>query len=64
MLGVHRPSVSMVAGLFQQAGIIQYKRGRMKILDRAKLEDSACGCYAMVRGQFERLLGVPHGWPT
>ena len=61
MLGVHRPSISVVAGLFQQAGMIQYKRGRMKILDRAQLEDSACECYAMVRGQFERLLGVPRG---
>jgi CRP-like cAMP-binding protein len=61
MLGVHRPSVSVVAGLFQQAGIIRYTRGRMKILDRARLEDSACECYAMVRSQFERLLGVPRG---
>jgi CRP-like cAMP-binding protein len=61
MLGVHRPSVSVVAGLFQQAGIIRYTRGRMKILDRGRLEDSACECYAMVRGQFERLLGVPRG---
>jgi CRP-like cAMP-binding protein len=61
MLGVHRPSVSVVAGLFQQAGMIQYTRGHMKILDRAKLEESACECYAVVRGQFERLLGVPRG---
>jgi CRP-like cAMP-binding protein len=61
MLGVHRPSVSVVAGLYQQAGIIRYTRGRMKILDRARLEDSACECYGMVRGQFERLLGVPRG---
>jgi CRP-like cAMP-binding protein len=61
MLGVHRPSISVVAGLFQQAGIIQYTRGHMKILDRARLEESACECYAMVRGQFERLLGVPRG---
>jgi CRP-like cAMP-binding protein len=61
MLGVHRPSVSVVAGLFQQAGIIRYTRGRMKILDRPRLEDSACECYAMVRSQFERLLGVPRG---
>jgi CRP-like cAMP-binding protein len=61
MLGVHRPSVSVVAGLFQQAGIIRYTRGHMKILDRAKLEESACECYGVVRGQFERLLGVPRG---
>jgi CRP-like cAMP-binding protein len=61
MLGVHRPSISVVAGLFQQAGMIRYTRGHMKILDRAKLEDSACECYGVVRGQFERLLGVPRG---
>lgn len=61
MLDVHRPSISVVASLFQQAGIIRYTHGRMKILDRARLEDSACECYAMVRGQFERLVGVPRG---
>jgi CRP-like cAMP-binding protein len=61
MLGVHRPSVSVVAGLFQQAGIIQYTRGHMKILNRAKLEESACECYAVVRSQFERLLSVHRG---
>lgn len=61
MLGVHRPSVSVVAGMFQQAGIIRYSRGHMKILDRARLEESACECYAAVRGQFERLLGIKRG---
>jgi CRP-like cAMP-binding protein len=61
MLGVQRPSISVVAGLFQQAGMIQYRRGHMKILDRASLEESACECYAVVREQFERLLGVPRG---
>jgi CRP-like cAMP-binding protein len=61
MLGVHRPSVSVVAGLFQQAGIIRYSRGHMKILDRTRLEESACECYAAVRGQFERLLGTARG---
>jgi CRP-like cAMP-binding protein len=58
MLGVHRPSVSVVAGLFQQAGIIQYSRGHMKILDRARLEEAACECYVKVSAEFERLLGV------
>ncbi len=38
MLGVHRPSVSLVAGAFQQAGYIRYSRGAMKILNRAGLE--------------------------
>jgi CRP-like cAMP-binding protein len=61
MLGVHRPSVSVVAGLFQQAGIIRYSRGHMTIVDRARLEESSCECYAAVRGQFERLLGMQRG---
>jgi CRP-like cAMP-binding protein len=61
MLGVHRPSVSVVAGLFQQAGMIRYSRGRMKILNRSRLEESTCECYATVRSHFERLLGVPRG---
>ncbi|HEV2612598.1 MAG TPA: Crp/Fnr family transcriptional regulator [Noviherbaspirillum sp.] len=61
MLGVHRPSVSLTAGTFQQAGIIRYTRGHMTIVDRKKLEEISCECYAVVRGQFERLLGVPHG---
>lgn len=61
MLGVHRPSISFIASAFQLAGIIKYTRGRLTILDREKLEDTSCECYAAVRGQFERLLGVPHG---
>lgn len=61
MLGVHRPSVSLVAGVFQQAGLIRYSRGHMKILDREKLEDTSCECYGSVRKQYERLIGVPHG---
>lgn len=61
MLGVHRPSVSLVAGVFQQAGIIKYARGKIQILDRTKLEEASCECYAMVRRQYQRLLGIPHG---
>lgn len=61
MLGVHRPSVSLVAGAFQQAGIIRYARGKMHILDRSRLEEASCECYSMVRAQYERLLEVSHG---
>jgi CRP-like cAMP-binding protein len=57
MLGAHRPSVSVVAGAFQQAGMIRYNRGRMTILNREALEDTACECYGIVRGQFERTVG-------
>jgi CRP-like cAMP-binding protein len=58
MLGVHRPSVSLVAGSFQQAGLIKYSRGKLTILDRAGLEEVSCECYAKVTSQFQRLLGV------
>jgi CRP-like cAMP-binding protein len=57
MLGVHRPSVSVVAGSFQQAGMIRYNRGRMTIVNRKALEETACECYGVVREQFERTVG-------
>lgn len=56
MLGVHRPSVSLVAGAFQQAGMIKYSRGNLTILNRAGLESTSCECYATVRSQLQRLL--------
>lgn len=55
MLGTHRPSVSLVAGAFQQAGIIKYSRGWMTILDRAGLEDASCECYEACVSQFAKL---------
>jgi CRP-like cAMP-binding protein len=56
MLGVHRPSVSVIAGKFQQNGIIDYKRGVLTVLDRQKLEQVVCECYATSKKQFQRLL--------
>lgn len=61
MLGVHRPSVSLVAGSFQTAGIIEYKRGHIKILNRLALEEASCECYAVVRHRFETVLGISYG---
>nr|WP_314626751.1 Crp/Fnr family transcriptional regulator [uncultured Noviherbaspirillum sp.] len=61
MLGCHRPSVSLVAAGFQKDGVLQYTRGHVKILSRAKLEAQACECYAIVRREFKRVLGVPYG---
>lgn len=60
MLCVHRPGVTMTAGLFQQAGLIRYGQGRMVVTDRDGLEAAACGCYGAVRQRFEMLLGA--GW--
>lgn len=48
-LGVHRPSVTCIAQELRNSGIIDYMRGRIYILDRQKLEDSACECYSAVK---------------
>jgi CRP-like cAMP-binding protein len=61
MLGVQRPSVNLAAGTFQQAGIIQYSRGKIQVLDRERLEDAACECYGKVRRNYQRLLDIPYG---
>jgi CRP-like cAMP-binding protein len=55
MLGATRPSVTIVAGTLQKAGLITYTRGRIRILDRKRLEAASCECYATVRGHFDRL---------
>lgn len=55
MLGTHRPSVSVVAGAFQQAGLIRYSRGWMTIEDRAGLEQFTCECYAATASRCARL---------
>jgi CRP-like cAMP-binding protein len=55
MLGVRRATVSLTAGLLHNAGLISYTRGVITIDDRAGLEDAACDCYGIVRGEFEQL---------
>ena len=49
MLGTDRPSVSLAAGILQRAQIIEYTRGAVKILNRKKLEEFVCECYAVVK---------------
>ena len=56
MLGVRREGVTEAAGNLQRAGIIRYSRGRITVLDRARLEEDVCECYAVVKKEFERLL--------
>ncbi len=57
MLGVRRASVSIVASTIQRAGLITYRHGKMTILDREGLETISCECYAIIKQEFERLLG-------
>jgi CRP-like cAMP-binding protein len=55
MIGIRRSSVTVAAGTLQQAGMIQYSRGRITILDREKLESATCECYRMIKQEFNRL---------
>jgi CRP-like cAMP-binding protein len=57
MLCVYRPSVTVVAGILQRAGMIRYSKGSIIILDRDALEATACDCYKTVQDRFEYLLG-------
>jgi CRP-like cAMP-binding protein len=56
MLGVYRPSVTVIALGLQKAGLIEYQRGAVRIVDRAGLEEVACECYATVRSVTDELL--------
>ena len=49
MLGTRRTTVALVAGSLQRSGLIQYKRGRVCILDRERLTEAACDCYGIVQ---------------
>jgi len=51
MLGTRRSSVTLAAGILQKAGLIAYTRGNVTIVDRPKLEDAACECYALMQRQ-------------
>jgi CRP-like cAMP-binding protein len=57
MLGVRRSTVSVAAGLLQQAGVIRYAHGKITIIDRVGLENAACECYESVAGEYRRLFG-------
>jgi Mn-dependent DtxR family transcriptional regulator len=57
MLGVRRTSVSLVANLLQQAGLIKYRRGRIEITNLEALQDASCECHETVKASYRRLLG-------
>ena len=56
MLGVRREGVTEAAGHLQAAGLIKYSRGHITVLDRSKVEQRVCECYAVVKKEYDRLL--------
>jgi CRP-like cAMP-binding protein len=61
MLGVRREGVTEAAGRLQDAGLIHYQRGKITVLDRPKLEQRVCECYAVVKRESDRLLQYGNG---
>ncbi|MDB5973327.1 MAG: Crp/Fnr family transcriptional regulator [Nevskia sp.] len=56
MLGVRREGVTDATGVLQSAGLISYSQGKFMVLDRPRLEQEVCECYAVVKREFDRLL--------
>jgi CRP-like cAMP-binding protein len=59
LLGVRREGVTAVAQRLQRAGVIRYHRGHIAVLDRERLEQHSCECYAVARKEYQRLLPIP-----
>jgi CRP-like cAMP-binding protein len=60
MLGVRRTSVTQAALDLQQANIIAYARGKIRILDLQRLRETSCECYEAVRSHYSALLKNKH----
>ncbi|WP_324734038.1 Crp/Fnr family transcriptional regulator [Pseudomonas paeninsulae] len=56
MLGVRREGVTEAAGKLHKSGVIEYSRGRIRVINRPKLEQQSCECYAVVKKETDRLL--------
>lgn len=55
MIGARRSTVTITAGALQRSGIIEYRRGKIRIVDRESLEEAACECFPITRRLFETL---------
>ncbi|MGH6853631.1 MAG: Crp/Fnr family transcriptional regulator [Methylocella sp.] len=59
MMGVNRTSLTLAAQALQTAGIIEYRRGKMQVLDRPGLEKASCECYRVIKERFAAFLSPP-----
>lgn len=59
MIGARRTTVTVIAGALQRSGLIEYERGRVKILDRTNLEAAACECYQITKSLYAGSYGKP-----
>jgi CRP-like cAMP-binding protein len=56
LLGVRRQTVSIIAGTLQRAGLITYRRGVLRVLDREGLEAASCECYGVLKRLYHRIV--------
>ena len=59
MVGTQRPSVTLAASTMRAAGLIDYARGRLEIVDREGVQAIACECYDVILAEHRRLLASP-----
>ena len=59
LLGVRREGVTAAAQKLQEHGLIRYRRGHIEVLDRLRLEQHTCECYAVAKKEYQRLLPLP-----
>jgi CRP-like cAMP-binding protein len=54
-LAVRRASISVAASMFRDAGLIDYHRGHIRLVDRKGLESVACECYVIIKDEYDLL---------
>ena len=64
LLGVRRQGVTEAASRLQADGLIHYSRGHIHVVDREKLENRACECYAVVKNEYDRLMSGLADFPA
>jgi DNA-binding transcriptional regulator YhcF (GntR family) len=56
MLGVQRPTITLTARMMQTAGLIDYRRGTVTVLERAGLQTLVCECYGIIKRAYDQAL--------